>query len=104
MVFITGKSQHPAWKYLKFFLLACLLLGITALYLYLNPDLWRKWFAGTPLGPLPTITKTYKWRNADGEWQISDRPPKGNVEYETLIYNSDANIVPSLEVPESEQK
>ncbi|HKK16066.1 MAG TPA: hypothetical protein VJ981_05120 [Gammaproteobacteria bacterium] len=100
MVYVTGKAQHPAWKILKALFIVSLLAGTIALYLYLHPDLWQKWVKGTPLEQPPTVTKTYKWKNDKGEWQITDRPPPGDIEYETRIYKSDTNIVPSLETPE----
>lgn len=102
MVYITGKAQHPAWKIFKGLLLLIILLAVTAAYLYMHPDLWHEWVKGTPLEPPPTVTKTYKWRNEKGEWQITDRPPPAGIEYEVRTYHSDANIVPSLETSKDE--
>ena len=42
----------------------------------------------------------YKWQDEHGQWQITDRPPAGDVTYENLEYSSDANIVPSIPVDE----
>ncbi len=44
----------------------------------------------------PKLSKTlYKWRDAKGQWQITDTPPTGGIPYETLNYHKDANVIPS---------
>ena len=43
----------------------------------------------------PKTTTVYKWRDAAGNWQISDQPPGNGTEYETLEYHRDANVMPA---------
>lgn len=78
---------------LLWLLLALLLAG--GIYLYLNPDAWKQ------LRNLPVHTgigkqtaQLYKWRNQAGEWQVTDYPPPQGIEFETLEYRSDVNVLP----------
>ena len=43
----------------------------------------------------PKTTTVYKWQDKNGQWQITDQPPPAGISYETLQYQSDANIMPS---------
>jgi hypothetical protein len=74
-------------------LLVLLLAGGT--FLYLNPDYRNR--LGTSTAGLVTPVATsriYKWRNAKGEWQLTDKlPPEGFV-FETLEHRSDENVLP----------
>jgi hypothetical protein len=79
-------------------LLVALLLLVSA-WIWFNPD-YRKQI-GERLGELPSdagitkkTTRVYKWRNADGEWQITDHLPPQGVEYERLDYREDVNVLP----------
>ena len=81
---------------MKFVIVLLLALSVAGGYLYLNPDVWQPWVKGTPLEPAPTTTRLYKWQDEDGQWQISDEPPTGEISSEILEYRSDTNIVPSI--------
>ena len=96
MAYITGRAQHPAVKALKVIVVILVITGIVGAYLYMHPELWKEWVKGTPLEPPPTVTQMYKWRDASGAWQVSDRLPPAGTEYEILQYSSGANVVPSL--------
>lgn len=98
MSYVTGRAQHPAWKVVKVILFILVILAAAGAYLYMNPDLWKQWTRGTPLEPAPTITKMYKWQDASGQWQVSDRPPDAGIKYEVLQYRSNENVVPSLQM------
>jgi hypothetical protein len=100
MVYITGKAEHPFKRFLKYLLFFSIILAIVGGYLYLHPEIWQQWVKGTPLEPPPTVTRMYKWQDADGQWQLSDQRPDAGVKYEILIFNSNTNIVPSLPVDE----
>ena len=100
MAFVTGRAQHPVWKALKTVLFVLVILAVAGVYLYMNPEIWNKWVKGTPLAPAPTVTQMYKWRDANGQWQISDRTPDAGVKYEVMKYRSDTNVVPSLPAEE----
>lgn len=84
---------------MKTFLLVIVLVGAgVGYYVYTHPDVLDPWVAGTALETkLPSggdKTQLYKWRDADGSWQVTDRPPPGDVPYETLEYRHDVNILP----------
>ena len=98
MAYITGKAQHPLVKVLKVLVVLLLISGIAGGYLYFHPEVWKKWVKGTPLQAPPSVTRMYKWQDANGQWQVSDRQPPAGVEYEIMSYSSDENIVPSLPV------
>jgi len=77
-------------------LLIGLCLGAGAAYVYyFERDLAVRWLKNTPLEPKATVTTLYKWRDAQGSWQITDRQPPAGTRYEVLKYRSDANILPS---------
>jgi hypothetical protein len=74
-------------------LLALLALG---LYAWFNPGFLRQVEqAGREMtGTGPTTTTLYKWQDAAGEWQVSDRLPPAGLPYETLELRSDQNVLP----------
>jgi hypothetical protein len=51
---------------------------------------------GTPL-PAPERVQAYRWRDADGAWQLSDHPPPAGVDYELIEVDPDANLMPAPE-------
>lgn len=87
---------------MKFIIILLIVLSGAGAYLYLNPDVWQSRVKGTPLEPAPTKTKVYKWQDENGQWQITDRPPTGGIQYENLEYSSDINIVPSIPLDDKE--
>lgn len=78
---------------MKLWWIALLVLGVAGVYLYLNPHVGVEWREGTPLEGT-TTTVVYKWRDADGKWQITDEPPANGVDYEVLDYRHDTNVLP----------
>ena len=97
---------------MKILVLVILLLAAAGGYLYLHPEVMEPLLRATPLEPLlrgtpleppPAETTLYKWRDANGQWQVSDTPPAGGVKYEVLKYRSDVNVIPSS-VPEKKNK
>ena len=104
MVYYTYRKDPPnrvvqALKFVFFILLVAAVIGG---YLFFHPEVWQEWVKGTPLEPPPKVTTTYKWRDANGQWQISDRPPQGDIPYETMNISSGTNIMPSLETEQEE--
>ena len=77
-------------------LLLILVLGAIGIgvYLYLHPDKAGEWLQGTPLAPEPEITRVYQWRDAQGGWRVTDRPPPAGIEYELKEYRADVNVLP----------
>ena len=64
-----------------------------AVYVY-RPAPVLRLLEGTPLELAAPVTVVYKWRNADGTWQISDRPPPAGTPYETLEASGDITVLP----------
>lgn len=49
---------------------------------------------------VPETTRLYKWQDEHGQWQVSDQPPAAGIDYETLEYRHDVNVVPAVKPPE----
>ena len=81
---------------MKILVLILLIAASVGGYLYLHPEIVRPLLQGTILEPPPVETKLYKWRDASGQWQVSDTPPSAGIKYEILQYRSDVNVVPAL--------
>jgi hypothetical protein len=45
----------------------------------------------------------YKWKDADGRWNITDRPPPDRP-YEKVVVDPDTNVIPSLAPPAEERE
>jgi hypothetical protein len=66
-----------------------------AIYLYFSPETGRQLREQLPRPDFTHKTDhLYKWRNEQGEWQITDTPPADGVEYEQLNYRDDVNVLP----------
>ena len=79
---------------MRFTWLLILLLLAAGVYLYLNPALKSQLLnSASDLGK-PATVDAYKWRNAQGEWQITDTPPPEGVQYEHLEHRADENVLP----------
>ena len=90
----AAPSEYRAVKTLAYLLLLALLaLG---LYGWYHPGfLGQLEQTGRELtGTGPTTTTFYKWRDAAGEWQLSDQPPPAGVDYETVEVHRDQNLMP----------
>ncbi len=77
------------------FLLLAVLTGV-ALYVYLDPSLNRQ--ASQQIDEVLGSDQSrtlYRWRDAEGQWQLSDTPPKADIPYETVQYHQDTNVVPA---------
>ena len=85
----------PGW--LKLLLALCVVAGAGAAYLHVfDPQLGRELLRGTALAPPATVTRAYKWRDANGNWQLTqDAPPEG-TRYEVLTTRSGDNILPAV--------
>ena len=79
---------------MRFAWLLVFLLFAAGVYIYLNPELKSQLLNQTSsLGKSSTV-QAYKWRNARGEWQITDTLPPEGVAYELLEHHSDENVLP----------
>jgi Domain of unknown function (DUF4124) len=84
---------------MRVFLLLIVLLLVAGLVLYLRPEYQdRIQDLSSDIG-LSRLTpkKTahlFKWRDARGNWQITDQLPPEGVDYEKLEYREDVNVLP----------
>ena len=92
---VTAEPVRPkrVWLFVLLALLASLVAGGTYIYLA-EPELARDLLRGTPLERSAGKTTVYKWKDSEGSWQITDRPPADGIEYQVLEYRSDTNIMP----------
>ena len=79
---------------MRFIWLLVFLLFAAGVYIYQNPELKSQLLHNTPNLVTPETVRAYKWRNAAGEWQITDSLPPEGVEYERLEHRSDENVLP----------
>lgn len=83
--------------WLKVLLLIIVVLGAGAAYLWhFEPERATKWLEKAPVVGGPGVTTAYKWKDEDGNWQITDEPPPEGISYQTIEVRSDVNILPSL--------
>ena len=80
------------------FLLIVLLL-IAVLVVYLKPEYkTRIQDLSSAVGLSQIVPKKtahlFKWRDAGGNWQVTDQPPPEGIEYERLDYREDVNVLP----------
>lgn len=74
---------------------AVALIGFTVAVLYFRPDLRPGWLPlELPASPASTTT-LYRWRDASGQWVVSDTPPASPTPYETVVLRRDTNVLPS---------
>jgi len=74
-------------------LLAIALIG--GIYLYQDPELREQLEdLSSEAGLSKKTTSVYKWQNSQGEWQLTDQLPPEGIEYETLDYREDVNVLP----------
>lgn len=80
----------------KLIVIVLVLAAGASIYVYLHPRLRSGLESQTRrvvTGHHRTTT-LYKWRNASGEWQLSDHPPPTGTPYETQRFRNDTNVVP----------
>ena len=91
------RPSVPGW--LKAVVVLALVGGGAAGYLYLvDPDLGRRILADTPIAPPAALTRVYKWQDAGGGWQLTDRPPPAGTPYEVLHTRGARNVIPAEQV------
>ncbi len=74
-------------------LVVFILIGLAG-YLYLNPERASDWLSRAPSSPTEEATRVYKWRDNEGNWQITDRQPPAGVDFEIRDYHRDVNVLP----------
>jgi len=83
----------------KLLLLALIVAAGAAGYIYWHPQL-RSGLEQRVRHVVPGhgTTTLYKWRDADGHWQLSSEPPPPGTPYQTKQYRDDTNVVPDAAV------
>ena len=75
-------------------LLLALVAGAAAL-LYFYPDAGGRLLDGLDMPDFVKKTdRIYKWRDENGAWQLTDRPPPAGIEFEVSDYREDVNVLP----------
>lgn len=81
----------------KYLIILAAILTAVVWYIYDDPDLSHK-VKKEVKQFIPSENKTttvYKWRDAKGDWQITDQPPPTGTQYKILQYQSDTNVMPA---------
>ncbi len=84
---------------MRLFLLLIVLLLVAGLIVYLKPEYRNRiQDLSSDIG-LSQITpkktaRLFKWRDASGNWQITDQLPPDGIDYEKLEYREDVNVLP----------
>lgn len=93
-----GQGHFLARIPMKIFLAVTAGLLIAAgIVVYQNPHS-RAWLQQKTNQVLPasaTQQTMYRWRDQHGEWHVSDKPPTGNIKYETVRVPTNANVIPA---------
>jgi hypothetical protein len=80
---------------MRIFWLLVLIVLVAGVYLHFNPEHKSRLHELVPDMDISKETaRLYKWRNARGEWQITDHLPPVGIEYERLDYHKDQNVLP----------
>lgn len=80
---------------MRLLLLLVVLLAGAGLYLYFFPESGRHLKNALPDQDFTKKTaRIYKWRNEQGEWQLTDTPPPAGIDYERSDYHEDVNVLP----------
>ncbi|MCP5151646.1 MAG: hypothetical protein H6983_05285 [Ectothiorhodospiraceae bacterium] len=98
-----GRRRRRRWPLVLVVVLlsACAALGVLWLYApaTVAPVLREMAPVLREVGITPPgapVTRLYKWRGANGSWQVTDTPPPDGTPHEVLEYRGDVNIVPSV--------
>jgi len=91
---ITQMQRKSRTRRLAWVLALLLAIGAGTAYFILYPEELPEWAVKTSIGRELQSTTVYKWRDASGTWQVSDRPPPQGVDYQVERYARDANVVP----------
>ena len=82
----------------KLFWILVIIAASVAGLAYWDKDFYQ-WLLQTT-GQAPAKSMVYKWRDNNGNWQISNVPPANGIPYTEQEYLSNTNIIPAL--PEKE--
>lgn len=95
------RARRPRRRgWLRALVLLAVLAGAVAAVWHFRPSVLRGVLRDTPIAPSPSVTRAYKWRDAQGSWHISDQPPPAGTPYQSIQVRSDENVLPP---PKQEQ-
>jgi hypothetical protein len=88
----------------KLLLALVIILIIGGIYVYNNPA-WRGYFERQRDKVVDKVEQTtlYKWQDADGQWQVSDKKPPAGVDYKVLHYDRNTNVLPKKALTGAEE-
>jgi Domain of unknown function (DUF4124) len=84
---------------MRLLLLLLILVLVAGFIAYLNPEYKSRIqdlssaVGLSALAPKKTA-RLFKWRDARGNWQITDQLPPEGIDYEMLEYREDVNVLP----------
>lgn len=71
-------------------------IATIAYYVYQDPKLNQKFFNKIhQIAPELNQSTLYKWKNARGEWQITDKPPAKGIPFSTISTQDQVNVIPT---------
>jgi hypothetical protein len=71
-------------------------IATVAYYVYQDPKLNQQLFNKIHLiAPELNQSTLYKWKNNQGEWQITDTPPAKGISFTTISTQDQVNVMPS---------
>jgi len=72
------------------------IIGTAALYIYQDEALQTRLLGKVhQIAPELNQTTLYKWKNDNGEWQITDKPPSKGITFTTTTIQHQVNVMPS---------
>jgi hypothetical protein len=90
----TPAPEKTLAGWLKPLVVVSVVLGGVGTYLYFNQGLIAPYLEGTSFQFPPTVTVAYKWRDAEGNLQLTGTPPLAGTPFETIRVNSSQNVMP----------
>jgi hypothetical protein len=94
-------SSWERGDYMRKLLFGFLALAVAAgAFVYERPQESQRLMGELPFVPKPALSKPlYQWKDARGEWQVTDRPPPGRTSFQVKRYGLDTNILPVSQLP-----
>jgi len=79
---------------LKYFILLGIIAAVS-FYIY-QDDTFRSKILGKvhQIAPELNHSTLYKWQNSQGEWQVTDKPPKKGIAFTTISSQDQVNVMP----------
>jgi len=75
-----------------------LVIGLAFVIVYYNDPRVKSFLKQQLDQNLPdqiTHSKAYRWKDKNGQWTVSDTPPRDGTPYEEIQYHRDTNVIPA---------